>query len=330
MALTAETTAVANASSTAARDSSSCPSRHRSSMRSRWSPCFRAKSKRPRVLSSPSRTSSATPAARRPMSPNDGVRPRTSSRSAQAAKSSMLLRLRSAAFLERGVIGEDAEQRCIGVAVEEHRGADQVFERSVEDGPCNAFIESGGPKISVPARTRPGTAATTWRIGPSADSLASATRPTSQSAALPTSVVVVRGQGQLVDLAAPEIGDQDTGGLHAEADAHHVPRRPGDVQIGGRSAAAGDLVEAAVHDEPVRPELLHGARHRRLAQAREVDELVPRQGRTGEDDIKDRRLVVVARGRRGGHLTSLSRRNAEVIGAAQRRPPGGRPWTAPR
>ena len=170
-----------------ARDTSSCGCSHRSSMRSRSSPRPRANRRRPLVLSSPSRISLPTPEKSTPMSPKAGVRPRTSSWSVQLAKFRMLLKLKSAA-LPRVASSVRIPSKDALASLSRSTGA---LTRSARvrwrPEPAKVFIDSAGPKISVPVRTRPGTATTIWRNGPSADLLVSAIKSTSHSAALLTS-----------------------------------------------------------------------------------------------------------------------------------------------
>ena len=61
---------------------------------------------------------------------------------------------------DSGVFPEDSQQGRFGVALEEHGSVDQVLNGSLEGGPAKILRDSAGPKISVPFRTRPGTAAT--------------------------------------------------------------------------------------------------------------------------------------------------------------------------
>ena len=119
--------------------------------------------------------------------------------------------------------------------------------------PAKIFIASAGPRISVPVRTRPGTAATICRNGPLCGSAGLRHQVDQPLRGVPDVAVVDRGHDDVSDLAARQVGHQDTRGLHAETDTHDVPRRAGHVQIRGPAAAAGDLIDSAVDDEAIRP-----------------------------------------------------------------------------
>ncbi len=123
--------------------------------------------------------------------------------------------------------------------------------------------------------------------------------------------VLDRRNDHLSDLTAAQVGHQHAGGQGTEADAHDVSGRLGHIEVRRRTAPPGDGVDSPVDDEPVSAQFLHGPRHRRLAQPRELDELVPGQRRMGENHVKDTCLVVVARcGVDAAHLMTLARPHA--------------------
>ena len=209
---------------------------------------------------------------------------------------------------ERGVLGEESEQGCVGVTVEEHRRVDQV---------CKVSLETRARERLHRLRWTEDLHAGPYPAGHRDDDLsqwsfcglAGLRHQVDQPfRGAPDLLVVHRGHDDVLDLATSEVGHQDTGALRAETDTDDVSRRAGHVQVGGPSATAGDLVHSAVDDEAIRPKLLHCSRHRGLAQARQLDELVARQGRPGEDDIKDRRLVVVAWRGIARHLRTIPSR----------------------
>ena len=294
-AQTAATTAVVKASSTAARDAPSCCSSHRSSTRSSFESPASGEPEQSARAQQPVESLDADPGEEHP---DVAERRRTppSDRVVRAAGE-----VQGAAQAEQcgvpgsGVIGEEAQQEGIGVAVEEHRSVDQVFEGSLK---ARALEHRRRCRRTEDLRT---VAHPTRDCG---DDLAQGSgcrfarlrdQADQPARSAPDVSVLHRGHDDVMDLAPPEVSHQDTGRSCAEADTGHVSRRAGHVQIGGPTAAAGDLVDSAVDDEAVRPELLHRSRDRGLAQARQVDELVPSQGRSRKDHFEDRRLVVVAR-----------------------------------
>ena len=195
---------------------------------------------------------------------------------------------------ESCVLGEDLEQRCIGVTVEEHGRVDQARKGSLETRAREDLHRlrrtedlRAGPH---PAGHRDNDLAQ-WSLGGLAGLRHQVDQPRRGG---PDLLVVHGGHDDVLDLAPPQVGHQETGGLHAETDPRDVTSRGGHVQIRGPAAATGDLIDSAVDDEAIRPKLLHCTRHRGLAQARQLDDLVARQGRPGEDHVEDRRLVVVA------------------------------------
>ena len=237
------------------------------------------------MLSSPSRVSLPTPEKSTPISPKAGVRPRMSSWSVQLAKLRMLLKLKSAA-LPRVASSVRIPSNDALASLSRSTGA---LTRSASvrwrPEPATTSIDTAGPKISVPVADTAGhrdNDLAQWPLCGCACRRHQADQPFRGVSRPPGDPAWARGR---VDLATSQVRHQHTGALGAETDTDDVSCRAGPVQIRGPTTTTGDLVYTAVDDEAIGPKLLHCARHRGLAQARQRDDLVARQGCPGKQYI---------------------------------------------
>ena len=195
------------------------------------------------------------------MSPKADVRPRTSSWSRQLAKFRMLLTLNSAAFLTASSIMMPS--RAALASLSSSTGASTRSTRTRwSSAPAKSFIDSAGPRISLPSRNGRGRRRrSVSRAPPLTHRPARSGRPASTAALLTSGCSTV---GTITCSISRPLRSAHHGasGLRAEADTDDVAGAPGDVEIGGSTAAAADLIDLAVDDEAVRSNLLHHPVHR--------------------------------------------------------------------